>query len=110
VQSSCLHLLSGMLHRELRRFGAEPVEKVIADPQRVSHDGKRWVDCTARREEAGIHHIEVVDLVRLAVAVEHGGLRVVAEADCSVLVGNAGQRDSLTNVEVSREQAVMTLN
>ena len=55
--------------------------QVVADPQRVGHDGERRVHRRRGREEAAVHHVEVVDLVRLAVRVERRGLRVAPEAD-----------------------------
>src|SRR5262249_61021114 len=85
----------------------EPGLQVIADPESVGDDGQCGVHRRAGREEAAIHHIEIVDLVSPAVHVQRGGLRVTPEADGSVLVRDAGQRDALTEEKVPREQALM---
>src|SRR5262249_14431761 len=87
---------------------SEPGLQVIADAKRIGHDGERGVDRPTRREEAGVHHVEVVQLVRLAVHVECGRRGIVAEPDRAVLVRHAGERDALAQVEAPREQAFMT--
>ena len=84
------------------RSDAEALEQVVADAQRVGHDRQRGVHRAARREEAAVDDVEVVDIVRLAVHVERGGLRVVAEADRAVLVRHAGQRNALADEQVAR--------
>ena len=63
----------------------------------------------ARREEAAVDDVEVVDVVRLAVDVERRGLRIVAEANRAVLMRDAGERDALADEEVAREQALVAL-
>ena len=59
---------------------AEALEQVVAHPQRVGHRRQRRVDRADAREEAGVDDVEVVDLVRAAVGVEHRRRRVEAEA------------------------------
>src|SRR5262245_64826978 len=71
----------------------EPLEQVIADAERVGHDRERRIDCSARGKEARVDDVEVVELVRLAVRVQRGCLRVVPEPNRAVLVREAGQRD-----------------
>src|SRR5205823_12666578 len=55
------------------------LEQVIADAQRVGYDGEPWIDRATGREKACINHVEVIQLVRFAVAIERARLRVVAE-------------------------------
>src|SRR5512146_322925 len=74
---------------------AEARAQVVRDPQRIGHDGQRGIHGAAGREEAPVDHVEVVELVRLAVGIERRCLRVVTEADGPVLVGDARQRDPL---------------
>jgi hypothetical protein len=50
---------------------AQPLQQVLADPKGVGDDGERGVDGTDGDEEARIDHVEVVELVGLAVDVEH---------------------------------------
>jgi hypothetical protein len=50
---------------------AESLEQVIADPDGVGHRGESGVDRADAREEAGVHHVEVVELVGPAIRVEH---------------------------------------
>src|SRR5881296_2941015 len=87
----------------------EALEQVIPDAERVGHDRERRVYRSARGEEARVHHVEVVHFVRLAVRVQRGGLRVVAEPDRPVLVSDAGQRNALAEIKAPREQAFMAL-
>src|SRR5262245_51765533 len=64
----------------LRALSLEPIEQVVADSQCVGHGGQRGVDSANAGEKAGIDHVEVVELVRLAVRVQHRRLGVAAEA------------------------------
>ena len=48
----------------------QPVEHVLTDSDRVCHRGQCRVHRTDAREEARVDHVEVVELVRLAVFVE----------------------------------------
>src|SRR6185437_15234883 len=50
--------------------GVEPLEEVIADAQRVGHGGEPRVHGARGGEEAGVDHVEVVDVVRFAIEVE----------------------------------------
>ena len=59
---------------------AHALEEVVADAQRVRHRGQRRVHRADAREEARVDDVEVVDLVRAAVGVEHRRRRVGAEA------------------------------
>src|SRR5690348_3768681 len=76
-----------------RRMSVHPLRQVIADPQRVGHDGQSRVDRPARWEETPVNHVQVVHLVRFAVAVERGAVRIIAEPDCPILVCHARQRN-----------------
>src|SRR5262245_46263456 len=87
----------------------EPFEQMIADAERIGPERQRGIDCSARGKEAGVDDVEVVELVRLAVRVQRGCLRVVPEPNRAVLVRNAGQRDALAEIETPREQAFVAL-
>ena len=82
------------------RSGAQALEQVVADPQRVRHRGQRRVDRADAREEAGVDDVQVVELVRLAVGVERRAARIAAEPDGARLVGTAGDRDLVLEVGV----------
>ena len=58
---------------------AESAAQMIADPQGVGDGGERGVHRADADEETGVDDVEVVEFVRLAVAVEHGGRGIVAE-------------------------------
>src|ERR1700722_11730055 len=75
-----------------RRLG-QPVEDPVADPDGVRHRGEGRVDRADAREDAGVGHVEVVDLVRPAVGVERRRGRVGAAADGPGLMRAAGDRD-----------------
>ena len=68
---------------------AEPFEQVVADAQGVGHRRERRVHGADAREEAGVDHVEVVDLVGPAVGVEHRRRGVGAEPARAGLVGDA---------------------
>ena len=86
--------------------GPQPLEQVVADPQGIGHRRKRRVHRADAREEARVDHVEVVELVRAAVGVQHGRLRVGAEAAGAGLVGHARDRDGGLQVGVTREEMV----
>src|SRR4051794_18839136 len=65
--------------RDGGRRRAQALDEVVADPQRVRDGGQRRVHGTARREEARVDDVEVVDVVRLAVHVERRGRRIGPE-------------------------------
>ena len=52
-------------------MSAQPRADAVRDAQRVGDDRQRRVDGGDRRKEAGIGQVQVVELVRLAVEVEH---------------------------------------
>ena len=56
-------------------------------------------------KEAGVGDIKIVELVRLAVQVEHGGGRVRAEAAGAGLVRRAADRDVLAEIETGARTA-----
>src|SRR6516225_1973203 len=65
----------------------QAIKEVIADPKCVRNDCERGIDGGARREEAAIDDIEVVELVRLAITIKRGGGGIVAKTDGAVLMG-----------------------
>ena len=92
--------LAAWRHGGARAVSPEPLPDVIADPERVRHDGEGRVHGTARGEEARVDDVEVVDLVGLAVDVEGRGLGIPAEAHGAVLMRHAGERDARRDVGV----------
>src|SRR5262249_2485777 len=79
---------------------SESFEQMLSDAERIGHNGQGWVHCTAGREEAAVHHVQIIKLVRLAVDVEDRGLGVAAEPDRPILVCHASQWDASGNVGV----------
>lgn len=64
---------------------------MVADAEGVRHDRQGRVDRPAGHEEAAIHHIEIGQIVGLAVCVQHAGLGIVSETDRADLMGDAGK-------------------
>src|SRR5580698_6809111 len=62
-------LLCGWSHRE-------PLKQVVGDAQPVGHRRQSRVDRADAGEEARVDYVQVVELVRLAVNIQHGGSRV----------------------------------
>src|SRR3954468_1669295 len=86
--------------------GAEALEQVVADAQRVGHGGLGRVDGADAREEARVDDVEVVDLVRPAVGVQDRRRAVAAEPARPGLVGAPGERDLVLEVRVARMEVV----
>src|SRR6266508_5185489 len=94
-------------HFRLLASGVHSLEQVIADGQRVGDDGEPGIDRATRAKEACIDHVEIIHLVRFAVAIERARLRVVAEADGAVLMRDASERDALPQIQIAREEALV---
>ena len=80
---------------------------MITDAQRVGYDGEPGIDRATRAKEACIDHVKIIQLVRFAVAIERARLRVVAEADGTVLVRHASERDALAQIQIAREETLV---
>ncbi len=73
----------------------QPLQQVVADAKRVGHRRESRVDGTDADEEARVHHVQIVQLVRPAVDVEHRSSWIGPEAARARLMGDAGNRDRL---------------
>src|SRR5215472_5732798 len=89
------HRTATVRERSKPRMSVHPLPQVIAHPQRISHDGQGRVDCAARWEETPVHYVQVLHLVRFAVAIERRPLRITAEPDRPILVRHTRQRNPL---------------
>src|SRR5581483_2493058 len=90
---------SGRSAPRSRRCSLQSLRNPIGDAQGVGDDGQRRVDRADRRKEAGIGEIEVVELVRLAVEVEHRVSRIDAEARGAGLVRGPADGNVLAEIE-----------
>jgi hypothetical protein len=82
---------------------------MIADAECIGHNGQRGIHGGARWEEAAIYDIEIIEVVCFAVHVESGCFLVGAESDCSVLVGYASERNTLTDVKITAKEPMMAV-
>ena len=85
------------------QLSTEPLQQVIAYAQGVGHDSQRRIHRAARREEATVDDIEIVEIVRLAVHIERRAPWIAAEADRPALMGGAADRDILAEIERVRQ-------
>src|SRR6516225_6655791 len=81
------------------QISTDPLQQVITYTQGVGHDGQRRIHRAARREEAAVDDIEIVEIVRLAVRIERRAQRIAAEASRPALMGGAADRDILAEIE-----------
>src|SRR5215469_14438662 len=61
--------------------------EVIGDTQRVGDDGQRWINRAGRHHETAIGHIHVVEVMRLAVHIQHARPGVMTESHSATLMG-----------------------
>ena len=80
---------------------------MLANPDGVGDGSEGWVHRADARKEARVDYVKVVDLVGLAVDVEHRRRRVGAEAARARLVGHTGDRDVHAHVEVLVQDVVL---
>src|SRR5271167_3355839 len=95
-----------------RLFGcarAQALQNVIAHAQRIGHDRERWVHRRARREEAAIHDVEILEIMGLAIRVQRRGPGIMPKADGAVLVGDTRQRNALTHIQVAAKKSFMAV-
>ena len=85
----------------MSRGGSEALGDVIADAQRVRDDRQGRVHRADRGHEAAVHHVEVVQVVGLAVHIEDRGGRVGPEAGCAGWVGRGGGVERLVQVKAA---------
>src|SRR5262245_35047890 len=71
----------------------QPFEKMIANANGVRHRGQSRIHRADAREEAGVDHIQIIQLMRLAISVEHRRPGVFAETDRPRLVRHASHID-----------------
>src|SRR6266852_5365443 len=75
---------------------AEPVDQVVTDAQGIGNDRQRGIHRRAGRKEAAVDDVEIVHFVRLAIDVQRRSLRILAETNRAVLMGDARERDLLS--------------
>ena len=79
---------------------------MIAHAEGVRHGGQRRVHRADTRKEAGIDYIKVIQLMRLAVNIQHRRFGVFAEARCPRLMCDTANVDLIFHVEIARNQMV----
>ena len=58
---------------------SQPPRDALTDAQAVGDDREAGIDSTARGKEGAVHHVDVVEVVRPVVTVEHARRGIVAE-------------------------------
>src|SRR5208283_5122153 len=110
---STAHLRGLRLARRIAGGRAQAIQNVIAHTQRIGHDCERRIYRRARREEAAIHDVKILEIMDLAIHVQRRGSGIVPEADGAVLVGDARQRNALSHIKIAAKKpfmAVMAVN
>src|SRR5215831_8725563 len=103
---SCRYLFTGGRRdsfRHVRRDDPHTFEQVVAYTESISHDGQSRVYGRTGWEKAGVHHVQVVQVMCFAVDVEGGTLGVMPKTYCAVLVRYASQGNPLAGVQVARK-------
>ena len=72
-----------------------PFQQMRPNPQGIRHDRQRRIYGGARWKEAAVNDVEIVDVVRFAMNIECGFVRIGAETDRAVLVGHSSKRNSV---------------
>src|SRR6516225_7639722 len=82
---------------------------MLSHAQGIGHNRQRRVDGGAGREEAAVHDVQVVEIVRLTLNVQGRASRIVAETDRAVLMSDASERNLITKKQLTGEKALVTL-
>jgi hypothetical protein len=80
---------------------------VIAHPDRIGHRRQRRIHRANAGKETGVDDIEIVELMGLAVRVEHGGFRIVPEPACARLVRDSRDPDVVLHIDLAVDQGIM---
>src|SRR5262249_43906401 len=90
-----------------RMSSSQPLQQVIAHPDRVGNRGERRIDRADADEKARVYDIKVVELMRLTIEVEHGALGIAAEPAGASLMGAARDGNIRLHIQIARNQMMM---
>lgn len=79
---------------------------MVPNPQGIGDDGQGGVDCRAGDEEPSVDDIQIVEVVGLAVEVEHRGLGICSKAHGAILVADAADGDLFPEIGQILKQTV----
>src|SRR3954462_8178753 len=82
---------------------------MIADAQRIGHDREGRIDRAAGAEKTAINDVQIVHVMGFAVGIQGAATGIFAEANRSHLMRDTRERNSLADVQVAREQSLVTL-
>ena len=82
---------------------------LVADPQSVCNNSQSGIYGPDRRKKTRVGYIEIIDLVRFAVKIEHRLARIGSKTHCPGLVCRSANGDVLPEIERAVEQMRMDL-
>jgi hypothetical protein len=85
----------------LQQRSFQSLRYTIGDAQRVRYDGESRVNRSDRRKEARVGEIKIIQLVRLAIEIEHRCSGIGTEASSARLMCGATERDVLAEIKRS---------
>jgi hypothetical protein len=77
-------------------------EQTVSDSQGVGDDSQGRVHSSEGGEERSVHDVEIINVVRAAVQVQHRSLRIRAEPAGAVLMSDSFQRNGFLQIEFFR--------
>src|ERR1700677_52988 len=80
-------------------------QQMVRDANGVGNDRQRWINRTCRNEARSIHNIEIVEIMSLAMHVQHARRRISSHATSAVLMADTLQRDTLLEISVQRNRS-----
>ena len=78
---------------------------MVSDANGVGNDRQRRIDRTRRDEAGSIHNIQIIQIMGLAMGVEHAGRGIGSHAASTVLMADTLQRDTLLEISVQRDRS-----
>src|SRR5215216_7344064 len=91
-------------HIRAGAWSRQPLEQVIAHADRVGNCGQGGVHRPNADKETRVHDIQIIELMRLAVRVQHGGLRICAEPARPGLMGTTCDWDVGLHIDVAWDE------
>src|SRR5581483_7218958 len=114
--SPILRFSDSIAHSPVRSFAlplyplAESCEEMLPDAQRIRHDRQSGIHRTTGGEETAVYNVEIIEIMGFAIDVEHGGVRIAAKTQSSILMRHAGEGDASRNIRLQRNDVLLEFN
>ena len=87
----------------------EALLEVVPHPNRIGNGGEGGIHRSDARKEAGIHDIEIVEVVGLAIDIQYRRSRIITKTASAGLMSHGGYRHGTLNINLAFNQMVFEI-